>query len=874
MKNWKSYASFFAFLCCLSTSAFAQILNPVHWAFDSKKISDTEYELISTAKLDKNWNIYSQFLASDDGPIRTVFSYKLPAGAQLVGKTEEISDHKKAGYDKLFDMNVIKYSESVRFVQRVKFANAANVTGSVRFGTCDDEQCLPPNDVDFTFKIAAAASAPKAPTALPAPNPATPAAPNAPKNTPSTNGKNIAPSNNGAAKINQHGPNVSPDPVQVQSVQATEPSSKNPVSWAFESTKINDTEYDLRLTATIAKGWHIYSQFTAEGGPVPAEITVSNAELVGKAKEESAHRREHKEPLFDNIKVIDFSEKVTFVQRIKVKTPLAENAQIKGEISVQACNDQQCIPPDAAPFAINATTGKAEKSNPNADATSPVMPSNGGEVANNPVTKFQFDATRAATACENGSVGVAKDTTNLWLLFIGGFLGGLVALLTPCVFPMIPLTVGFFTKRSKDRATGLRNALIYGSSIIVIYTALGLLITILAGPEALNQLSTNVVMNIIFGVLFVVFAISFFGFFEITLPSSWSTKADAAADRGGLIGIFFMAFTLALVSFSCTGPLIGNLLVTASQGGRLAPAVGMFGFSLALALPFMLFSAFPAWLNTLPKSGGWMNDVKVTLGFVEVALAFKFFSVADLTMGWKIVPYELMLGVWVLCALGLVLHFSGLVSFYKGAPRVAPKGGRLAMLVLSLAALVYLGLGFRYSPQSETFQTPELASGIMPPAGHSYIYPKSCPLNLNCFHDLEEGMAYARQVKKPILLDFTGYGCVNCRKMEDNVWGKPGVYELIRDKYVLVSLYTDDRKLLDKPYMSTFDQKEKKNVGQKWSDFEAIHFNRNSQPYYVLIEATDGNKFNILNAPRAYTPVVKDYQAFLECGLSRFSNLK
>jgi thiol:disulfide interchange protein DsbD len=378
--------------------------------------------------------------------------------------------------------------------------------------------------------------------------------------------------------------------------------------------------------------------------------------------------------------------------------------------------------------------------------------------------------------------------------------------------------------------------------------------------------------------VFVIFALSFFGLFEITLPSSWANKTDRAADRGGLLGIFFMAFTLSLVSFSCTGPIIGTLLVEAATGtggpiilGRIpvGPLVGMFGFSLALALPFALFAAFPGWLNSLPKSGGWMNGVKVTLGFVEIALALKFLSVADLTMGWKILPYELFVGLWVLCALGLALYYFKIIRFPHDSRVKGIATPRMVLGIAALALTVYLSFGFRYSEQSGTFATPNLLSGLAPPAGHSYIFPKECPLNLNCFKDFDEGREYAGKVNKPILLDFTGHGCVNCRRMEDNVWSQEGVYQLIRDNYVLISLYVDERKPLKEPYVSAFDGDLERTIGNKWSDFQAIHFNRNSQPYYVLM--SDEGK--ILNEPVAYTPDKNAYQEFLECGIEQYNEL-
>ncbi|MEL7020321.1 MAG: cytochrome c biogenesis protein CcdA, partial [Bacteroidota bacterium] len=488
-----------------------------------------------------------------------------------------------------------------------------------------------------------------------------------------------------------------------------------------------------------------------------------------------------------------------------------------------------------------------------------------------------FDKTDINSDCND--LGEEEDEeAGLWLIFLLGFGGGLLALLTPCVFPMIPLTVGFFTKSSVDKASGLRNALLYGASIIVIYVTLGLLITGIFGADALNLLSTNFWFNLFFGILFIVFAFSFFGFFEITLPSSWANKSDQMADKGGLIGIFFMAFTLSLVSFSCTGPIIGTLLVETATGGGptilgripVGPLMGMLGFSVALALPFALFAMFPSWLNSLPRSGSWMDIVKVTLGFVELALAIKFFSIADLTENTKWMPYELFVGIWVLCALGLAAYYLGWLKMPHSYPGEQISNFRKVLGVLTLGLGVYLASGFMVDQQAGTFATPNLLSGLAPPAGHSYIYPNKCPLNINCFKDYDEGLSYAKEVGKPVLLDFTGHGCVNCRRMEDQVWGQDGVYELISDEYVLVSLYVDDRKKLDEPYISDFDGKKKRTIGNKWADFQAKHFDKNSQPYYVLIS----EEGKVLNKPRAYTPDKQEYQSFLECGLERYRAIK
>ena len=850
----------FSVLFITVNSLSAQILNPVKWSFEAKKVNDTEFDLVATAKLDKGWNIYTQHINGDDGPIPTKFTFKETPQYQLIGgKPNEVSDHKKTGYDKIFAMNVTKFSESVQFIQRVKLTgSAAQISGSVEYGTCDDEKCLPPQDEAFNYSLSAGTGSQRPATATPL-SPAT----NNPTS-PAIKTPTAAPSKNGGAAL--------PQPVAPQPIQNTLPKGlKDRASWVFEAKKISDTEYDLVFKTAIENGWHIYSQFLKGDGPIPTSFSFdksNNFELVGKAKEESPKRNEHKEPVFDNMTVVDFSESATFSQRIKIKDP---SEAIKGTLEYMACNESQCTPPIQVPFLFNLATGQGSEV---AETVMPELsvPTNGSESAvKSKPSDFSFDKTDENVNC--GTEGVVEESSkSLWLIFLLGFGGGLVALLTPCVFPMIPLTVSFFTKGSKDRKTGLRNAWLYGLSIIVIYVSMGLLVTGLFGSDALNKIATDPWVNLVFGILFLVFAVSFFGYFEITLPSSWTNKADTVSHKGGLVGIFFMAFTLALVSFSCTGPIIGTLLVqTATTSSvSLGPAIGMLGFATALALPFALFAAFPAWLQSLPKSGSWMDDVKVTLGFVEVALAFKFFSNTDLIKGWKFLPYEAFLAIWILCGLGLALYHAGILKFKKDAAPKKVTTPRGIMVALSLAAVMYLGLGFRYNPAIETFQTPEMGSGIFPPAGYSYIYPQKCPLNLNCFHDLNEGVAYAQKVGKPILLDFTGYNCANCRKMEENVWNKPGVTELIRDKYILISLYTDSKAELKAPYApytSGFDNKLKDTEGEMWTDLEATFFNKNSQPFYVLLTPD----LKVLNAPVAYTPEITEYRDFLKCGLDKFS---
>jgi thiol:disulfide interchange protein len=857
-------------LLILNVSCHAQILNPVKWTFETKKISDSEYDLVATAKLEKGWYIYSQF-PSGEGPIPTSLNFKPTPQYQLIGKAAEVSDHKKSGFDKMFDINITKFSDEVKFIQRIKANGSTDIKGSVTWQSCDDTQCIPPKDKDFSFPITVSASsnggggaAVPMPTNIPSPTQTVPSSlPTQPtKSAPSTQPTKVA-----AATASALPPQNTVAPITTPSVGVANGVQK-PVKWAFEQKKTADSEYDLIFKATLDKDWHIYSQFLKGDGPVPTSFTfdkTDNVEFLGKVKETSTKRGEHKEPVFNNMTVVDFAETATFTQHIKIKDI---TKPVIGSLEFQTCNNGMCLPPTEVKYSFDIAKGVSGEQieKPTTFDTTTSKP---GEWITD-ISQFSFDKANENVDCTTEGVKPDDTKSSLWWIFVLGFGGGLLALLTPCVFPMIPLTVSFFTKGSKDRATGIRNALLYAASIIVLYVTMGLLITTIFGSDALNRLSTNPWVNILFGLLFLVFAVSFFGYFEISLPTSWTNKADEASNRGGIIGIFFMAFTLALVSFSCTGPIIGTLLVqtATSTGFSWGPAVGMFGFATALALPFGLFALFPAWLQSLPKSGSWMDDVKVTLGFIEVALAFKFLSNADLIKGWKFLPYEAFLAIWVICALGLALYHAGFLKFKHSSVKKMsiPRG---SIVAASLAIAVYLSFGFRYNATTETFKTPEMGSGILPPAGYSYIYPQKCPLNLSCFHDLNEGVAEAKKQNKPILLDFTGWNCANCRKMEENVWNKPGVMELIRDKYILISLYTDDKHELKKPYApytSKFDNNLKDTEGEMWTDLEATFFNKNSQPFYVLLSPD----LKVLNAPTAYTPEIEKYKAFLECGLQKF----
>jgi len=682
--------------------------------------------------------------------------------------------------------------------------------------------------------------------------------------------------------------------------------AQNPVKWAFTSKDAGNGEHDLIFTATIDEGWNTYSQFLeSEDGPVPTEITFeegSHFKRKGKAKEGG-----NKFTKYDNVfgmNLTKFAGKAILTQRVTVSDA---TKPITGYVTFMVCNDEMCLPPKDVDFEFKITAASKTETPPTDEKqspTSPTPPDAGGDTGAAPDAdgtenaaaatdiaaaperpddaNFQgfFDSKREINPAEfvNACAAEPEESGSGWWVFIAGFLGGLIALLTPCVFPMIPLTVSFFTKRSRDRASGLRNALWYSSSIVLIYVGIGILLTSIFGPSILNEMSTDMYFNLLFFAVFVIFALSFFGLFEITLPSSWVNQSDKMADKGGMLGIFFMAFTLALVSFSCTGPIVGTLLVETAKTNAgdallgfipIRPLIGMTGFGLALALPFGLFAMFPGWLQSLPRSGNWMDNVKVTLGFVELALAFKFLSTADMVRHWGILKFELFLALWFLCALFLGLYQLGLLPKLKGASG-KPGISRAVVGIASLAFAAYIGNGLI------NYQSLSLLSGIAPPVHYNYFRPMECPHQLDCYKDFDEGLKVAQLENKPLFVDFTGYGCVNCRKMEENVWNKEEVLRQLRGNYVIVSLYVDDQARLFpdsklKYLLDPHTGEKIRTVGSKWSSFQINNFQRNSQPWYVLMH-NDGK--TLLNQPRGYTPDVAEYRAFLECGFDAFAQLK
>lgn len=643
----------------------------------------------------------------------------------------------------------------------------------------------------------------------------------------------------------------------------------SPVKWTAKTEKVSETEYNLIATGIIEEGWHVFSQFTPDGGSLPMVLNFKdkkgNYELIGKAKE-SPYKK-----VYSDVFEVDeylFEDKVTITQKVKITNP--KTAKIKLNLEFQVCKES-CIGDNVdLVFAIPAA------SNVGATTISEDTLSEG----NNQFSTVVDTANAVTTIkqAEAKNVEPIKDEKSLWSIFFIAFFSGFAALLMPCIFPMIPMTVSFFTKQSKSKAEGIRNAVIYGLSIIAIYVILGSLITGIFGAEALNELSTSVLFNIIFFALLVIFALSFLGAFEIMLPSSWATKIDSKADKGGIVGIIFMALALAVVSFSCTGPIVGTLLVESASKGGIAPIVGMLGFSLAIALPFMLFAMFPGWLNSLPKSGGWLNTVKVSLGFLELAFAFKFLSNADLVMQKHLLERELFIAIWIAIFGAWALYLFGkfmLPHDYEKADKIGV--GRLLMAIIVTTFTFYMIPGLWGAPL-------KILSGLTPPINYAEStngfgssnankaeLPEHAhfgPHGIIAFEDYDLGLAYAKKVNKPVLLDFTGDACANCRKMEDNVWSDPAVLKILKNDVVLISLYCDRKIDLpkDKQYVSKTTGKEVVTIGNKWTDFQITRYKSNSQPLYVILDS-DGKD---LSKPIAFTFDKQEYKKWLEEGISLY----
>lgn len=630
-----------------------------------------------------------------------------------------------------------------------------------------------------------------------------------------------------------------------------------PVKWDSKVEKISNTEYDLIFTATIDPNWKLYSQEEPDGiGPLPTSFDFDsiqgNYELIGKVVEPKV------EPYYDKVFDLDikfFINRADFKQRIKLLNK--DFTTIKASVDYMTCDDESCIPLDKK-FILNLDGSEAEVKNVILD-----------ERSKNLSKELELNI----TGWDKYEEQTIEEQSN-FTIFLLGFLGGFIALLTPCVFPMIPLTVSFFTKSAGDAKKGLFNAILYGFFIFLIYVLLSIPFHVLDSldPGILNNISTNVTLNIIFFFIFIAFAFSFFGYFELTLPQSWSAAMDSKANKiGGFIGVFFMALTLAIVSFSCTGPILGTLLGSSltADSGATQLTMGMSGFGLALALPFTLFAMFPKWLNSLPKSGSWLNTVKVVLGFIELALALKFLSNADLVEHWGLLKREVFIGLWILIGIGLVLYLFGKIKFPHDGPLNKLGKGRITTAILVLAVVIYLIPGLTNTKHANL----KLLSGFPPPMFYS-LYEKAsqCPLDLNCYKDFDEGLTAAKAQNKPILLDFTGWACVNCRKMEEQVWSTSEVYDILSEDYVIISLYIDDKRELSEHKKFQYLRangtvKDIETIGDKWGTLQTINFQNNSQPYYVLLN----HDLELLNVTNAYEPNEDAYFEWLKTGLENFN---
>ena len=630
-------------------------------------------------------------------------------------------------------------------------------------------------------------------------------------------------------------------------------------SEAFVVAKIN-----------IIQGWHINSNKLPKGSfAIPSEINLTkNKSFTAKETLEPTPIQYIDEDLGD----MQSHHKGSITMKRKFIINSATNFKVSGAFSFQVCDEAgKCLMPHEYPFSLNVkgyelAAGNDSLTEKKADA-----------LTSDTEKKIKKDSKKRITK-------TPESKKSMWLIFIISFLSGFAALLTPCVFPMIPMTVSFFTKKSKSKAEGVRNAILYGFSIIAIYVILGTIVTTIFGPSALNELSTNVWFNLLFFVLLVVFAISFLGAFEIMLPNSWLNKADKASDKGGFIGIFFMALALALVSFSCTGPIVGTLLVESATIGGIAPFVGMFGFSLALAIPFTLFAAFPGWMNALPKSGGWLNTVKVFLGFLELALAFKFLSNADLVVQGHFLERELFLAIWIGLFAVLTIYLFGFIRLPHDSPTEKLSVFRTLLASTCLVFVIYLIPGMWGAPL-------KLISGFPPPLSYSespsgigssentnsHSENKDMhlgPQNIMVFHDLEKAEAYAKEVQKPLFVDFTGHACVNCRKMEEKVWGEPGILEILRDKMVIVSLYVDEKTALPASEHKELEYAPGKKmkiteIGHKWSYLQTTRYKSNTQPYYRLL-GPQNEDLDIGSADYEHHGNATDFKAWLEKGLEEY----
>ncbi len=817
--------------------AIGQIVDPVQWKFTGKLLSETEAEITASATIEDKWHVYALKVSADpnaSGPIPT--SLRLDASARYtpVGKVTEgkyITHH-----DPNFDMDLNYFEQSATFKQKIKFNGPLplEVKGVLEYMACDDSKCIFPAPMPFTVVLQPLSEADKG--------------------------------NEKATEAAVEAPTEAED-APVEGI-------KKPVRWQASIEGKGNNGYVLSMTAIMEAGWHIYAQVLPRNdGPVATSFSfdsIPGLAFSGKVKEGKPKKEYDPNYMMD---LFYFEGEATFVQEVTFSgTP----SVINGAVKFMACNAEGCLPPKTVRFVFDPAGLTASVVTGEQTQAQAVTSDTSGH-------KFQYfkpgiDKDNPFVADCSISLSAQEKGGTLWEIFILGFIGGLLALLTPCVFPMVPLTVTFFTKGSNNRKRGVRNAVIFGIFVLLIYLLFSLPFHLIESihENIFNEISTNVSLNIFFFVTFVVFAISFFGYFEITLPSSIANRADKQSNTGGIIGAFFMALTLAIVSFSCTGPILGSLLASSlsTDGGAMQLSAGMAGFGLALGIPFAIFAMFPSWMQALPKSGGWLNSVKVVLAFLEVAAALKFFSNADLVTRWGLLKYEVFMGLWILVSAGIVLYLLGFIRFPHDSKLKKRSVPRMAFAVLFTVVTVYLCSGFRYNENTGTYHSLPLLSGLAPPVGYSWIYPKECPHNLNCEHDYEKALARARAENKPLFIDFTGYACVNCRKVEEHIWIDPAVLSILDEEVIVVSLHVDDRVALPDSLKETVTSARRQGTrdivtwGDRWSVFQIETFVSNSQPYYCLVTPDE----TLLTRPIGYSPdlTAEKYEQWLRCGLDGF----
>ena len=812
MKPFKLLLPWFALAISVATGsqqADAQIHDPVVWDFAAYDNGDGTIDLDFHAEIKSGWHVYSQFLNPFDGPIPTSFTLETEGVQTADTAATECEPHLE--YDPNFMMDLLFFEEETHWVHTVSFPGAIpdTVKGYLTFMVCDESKCLPPEDIDFAFALSDLKPEADKPDYC----------------AEAAEGGNFDDGGSDGAPMGIY----------------------DPVQWDIALYATGDQTATIVATAEVESGWHVYSNDNDPlDGPIPTSFVLST-EGVEAVQLQECTPEVHYDPNFDK-DVMSFEGSASWALDIRWEGPAPD--QIAGMLTYMACDDSKCIFPPDVEFQLNTS-----------EMITSALPTlcpegNGGE------------DTLDEAGDEAGDEG-------LLVLFLLGMGLGFAALFTPCVFPLIPMTVSFFTKQSKTRAEGIRNALIYGASIIFIYTGLGLLLTAVFGVDVLNLISTDPYFNIGLFVLLVVFGVSFLGAFEIQLPASWANKVDAQADRGGLIGIFFMAATLAIVSFSCTGPLVGSALAGAATGDFGGPVAVMFGFSLALAIPFTLFSAFPGWLNSLPQSGGWLTSVKVVLGLLEIGFAFKFLSNADLVLQLGLLKRELFIAIWIAVALCIAVYLYGGLRFPHDSKLERMSVGRWSLGTVFLVLAIYMMPGMWGAPLNliSGFPPPMFyaeSSGGVSAGGHGPGEHSASGHVEARFRDYEEGLAAAKAEGKPMILDFTGWACVNCRKMEEQVWPHPEVVKYLTEETVLVSLYVDERKALpeSEQRVEQFGGKDFRirTVGNKWTYLQASRFGTNAQPFYVMID----HNGEALGNGVGYDPDPEKFIAFLKENMARF----